>query len=177
MELLICFSVPNICLKFENNCLCFHFICMFWCEIMKMKVNISFFYNYCLKMQINFLQLKHILTISSKYKNAYQMSRQVNSKVTAKAILVRGFTLTASHLVSFLNFAQLACTAKFNIEPKCAAVKVTPLTEVIKPFKLLWRTHWLQWIMIGWSYRKLVLQEDWFWLPILSTFNLMFPAF
>ena len=80
-------------------------------------------------MQINFLQLKHIFTISSKYRNAYQMNRQVNSKVTAKAILVRGFTLTASHLVSFLNFAQLACTAKFKIEPKCAAVKVTPLTE------------------------------------------------
>ena len=79
--------------------------------------------------------------------------------------------MSSTHLGYFLNSAQLACTAKFKMEPKCAAVKLTPLTEVIKPFKLLWRTHWLQWIMIGWSYRKLVLQEDWFWLTILSAFN------
>ena len=46
-----------------------------------------------------------------------------------KATSVRGVTLTAALLGSFLNFAQLACTAKFNIEPKCAAVKATPQTE------------------------------------------------
>ena len=39
--------------------------------------------------------------------------------------------MTAVHLGSFFNFPQLACTAKFKIEPKCAAVKVTPLTEVV----------------------------------------------
>ena len=38
--------------------------------------------------------------------------------------------MTAAHLGSFLNFDQLSRTAKFKIEPKCAAVKVTPLTEV-----------------------------------------------
>ena len=38
-------------------------------------------------------------------------------------------TLTAAPLGSFINFAQLAGTAKFKIEPKCSAVKVTPLTE------------------------------------------------
>ena len=43
---------------------------------------------------------------------------------------VRGITLTSARLGSFVNFAQLACMAKFKIEPKCAAVKVTPLTEV-----------------------------------------------
>ena len=48
----------------------------------------------------------------------------------SKATSVRGITLTAAHLGSFVNFAQLACMAKFKIEPKCAAVKVTPLTEV-----------------------------------------------
>ena len=47
-----------------------------------------------------------------------------------KATSVRGVTLTAAHLGSFLNFAQLGCIAKFKIEPKCAAVKVMPLTEV-----------------------------------------------
>ena len=31
---------------------------------------------------------------------------------------------------SFANFAQLTRMAKFNKGPKCAAVKVTPLTEV-----------------------------------------------
>ena len=31
---------------------------------------------------------------------------------------------------SLLNFAQLACMVIFKIETKCAAVKVTPLTEV-----------------------------------------------
>ena len=39
--------------------------------------------------------------------------------------------MTAAHLGSFLNFDQLSCTAKFKIEPKCAVVKVTPLTEVV----------------------------------------------
>jgi hypothetical protein len=38
--------------------------------------------------------------------------------------------LTDAHLGSILNFDQLSCTAKFKIEPKCAADKVTPLTEV-----------------------------------------------
>ena len=38
--------------------------------------------------------------------------------------------MTTANLGSFLNFAQLACMAKFKIEPKCAAVKVTPLSEV-----------------------------------------------
>jgi hypothetical protein len=47
-----------------------------------------------------------------------------------KATSVKGITLTASHLGSFLNFTQLARTAKFEIEWKCATVKVTPLTEV-----------------------------------------------
>ena len=37
---------------------------------------------------------------------------------------------------SFLNFAQLACTAKFKIGPKCAAVKVNPLTEVALAVRL-----------------------------------------
>ena len=46
--------------------------------------------------------------------------------------------MTAVHLGSFLNFAQLACTAKFKIEPKCAAVKVTPLTEVASEVILNW---------------------------------------
>ena len=44
-----------------------------------------------------------------------------------KATSVRGVTLTAAHLGSFLNVARMA---KFKIELKCAAVKVTPLTEV-----------------------------------------------
>ena len=47
-----------------------------------------------------------------------------------KATSLRGVTLTDAHLSSFLNFAQLAGTAKFKIEPKGAGVKVTPLTEV-----------------------------------------------
>ena len=47
-----------------------------------------------------------------------------------KATSVRDVTLTAAHLGSFLNFAQLARMAKFKIELKCAAVKVKPLTEV-----------------------------------------------
>ena len=47
-----------------------------------------------------------------------------------KATSVRGVTLTAAHLGSFLNFAQLACMAKFKIELKCAAVKVAPPIEV-----------------------------------------------
>ena len=51
-----------------------------------------------------------------------------------KATLVRGVTLTAAQLGSILNFAQVACMAKFKIEPKCEAVKVTPLTEVSNDF-------------------------------------------
>ena len=39
--------------------------------------------------------------------------------------------MTAAHLGSFLNFDQLSRTEKFKIEPKCTAVKVTPLTEVV----------------------------------------------
>ena len=57
-----------------------------------------------------------------------------------KSTSVRGVTLTASHLVSFLNFAQLPYTAKLKIETKCAAVKVTPLTEVALVVRLI-RTH------------------------------------
>ena len=38
--------------------------------------------------------------------------------------------MTAAHLGTILNFAQVARKAKFKIESKCAAVKVTPLTEV-----------------------------------------------
>ena len=48
-----------------------------------------------------------------------------------KATSIRGVTLTAAHLDSCLNFSQLTCMAKFKIEPKCAAVKVTSPTEVI----------------------------------------------
>ena len=47
-----------------------------------------------------------------------------------KATSVRGVTLTAAHLGSFLNFAQLAHMAKFKIEPRYAAVTVMPVTEV-----------------------------------------------
>ena len=46
------------------------------------------------------------------------------------AIWLRGVTLTAANLGFFLNFAQLARTAKFKIEPKWDGVKETPLTEV-----------------------------------------------
>ena len=47
---------------------------------------------------------------------------------------VRGITLTAAH------FAQLACMEKIKTEPKCAAVKVTPLTEVaIDPTLILFK--------------------------------------
>ena len=53
---------------------------------------------------------------------------------------VRGITLTAAHFGSFLNFAQLACMEKIKTEPKCAAVKVTPLTEVaIDPTLILFK--------------------------------------
>ena len=39
--------------------------------------------------------------------------------------------MTAAHLGSFLNFDQLCILhSKFKVESKCAAVKVTPLTEV-----------------------------------------------
>ena len=44
--------------------------------------------------------------------------------------------MTAAHLGSFLNFAQLACTAKFKIGPKCAVVEVNPLTEVALAVRL-----------------------------------------
>ena len=50
--------------------------------------------------------------------------------IVAKATSVRGITLTAAHLGSILNFAMQPSWAKFKKEPKCAAVKVTPLTEV-----------------------------------------------
>ena len=53
---------------------------------------------------------------------------------------VSGVTLTAVHFGSFLNFAQLPYTAKLKIETKCAAVKVTPLTEVALVVRLI-RTH------------------------------------
>ena len=39
-------------------------------------------------------------------------------------------TLTEAHLGSFMNFSQLSRTAKFKIEPKCPAVKVTFLSKV-----------------------------------------------
>ena len=48
----------------------------------------------------------------------------------AKVTLLREVTLTAVQLSSILNFTQLTCTEKFKIEPKCAAVKVTSLSEV-----------------------------------------------
>ena len=48
----------------------------------------------------------------------------------SKATSLREVTLTAAHLGSFLNFAQLAHTATFKIEPKCTAVKETSLSEV-----------------------------------------------
>ena len=47
-----------------------------------------------------------------------------------KAFVFKGSPLTTADLGSFLNFAQLACKAKFKIEPKCAAVKLTLLTEI-----------------------------------------------
>ena len=47
-----------------------------------------------------------------------------------KAKLLREVTLTAADLGSFLNFTQLGRMTKFKIEPKCAAVKVTSLSEV-----------------------------------------------
>ena len=45
-------------------------------------------------------------------------------------VLKQLVTFTVSHFASFLNFAQLAHMAKFKIEPRYAAVTVTPLTEV-----------------------------------------------
>ena len=57
--------------------------------------------------------------------------------IPTKATSVRGITLTAMHLGSFLNFAQLACTANLQIEPKCAAVKVMPLNVVVLEGKIL----------------------------------------
>ena len=54
-----------------------------------------------------------------------------NLQSYSKATSLREVNLTAAHLGSFLNFAQLARMAKFKIEPKCAAVKVTSLTEFI----------------------------------------------
>ena len=42
--------------------------------------------------------------------------------------------MTAAQLGSILNFAQVACKAKFKIEPKCAAVKVLPQIEVSNDF-------------------------------------------
>ena len=53
-----------------------------------------------------------------------------NLQSYSKATSLREVTLTAAHLGSFLNFAQLARTATFKIEPKCTAVKVTSLSEV-----------------------------------------------
>ena len=46
------------------------------------------------------------------------------------ATSVRGVTLNAAHLDSLLNFALLACMAKFKTETKCTVVKVPSLTEV-----------------------------------------------
>ena len=54
-----------------------------------------------------------------------------------KATSVRGVTLTAAHLGSFLNFAQLARMAKFKIELKCAVVKVTPLSQSLTEVALV----------------------------------------
>ena len=48
----------------------------------------------------------------------------------AKASSVRDVTLTAAHLDSFLNFAQLAYMEKFKTEPKYPAVIESPRNEV-----------------------------------------------
>ena len=48
-----------------------------------------------------------------------------------KATSVRSVTLTAAALGSFLNFAQQAHMPEFKVKPKCAAVKVTPLTILL----------------------------------------------
>ena len=50
--------------------------------------------------------------------------------VSTKVKLLREVTLMAQHFFLILNFTQLACTKKFKIEPKCATVKVTSLSEV-----------------------------------------------
>ena len=65
-----------------------------------------------------------------------------------KAKLLREVTLTEAHLGSFLNFSQLACKAKFKIEPKCPAVKVTFLSKVALLhllndflYEIEWKSH------------------------------------
>ena len=50
-----------------------------------------------------------------------------NYCVTSMILLTK---TTLTNLGSILNFAMQASWAKFKKEPKCAAVKVTPLTEV-----------------------------------------------
>ena len=62
----------------------------------------------------------------------------MNKSLLAKATSAKGIDLNAAYLGSFLNFAQLACSAKFKIEPKCAEVKETLLTEVASEIILNW---------------------------------------
>ena len=74
------------------------------------------------------MSLHHYLdskTVFSSIIQAIQLCSvdHVNSK------LLREVTLNAVHLGSFFSFAQLAHTAKFKIEPKRAAVKVTSLSK------------------------------------------------
>ena len=49
----------------------------------------------------------------------------------SKATSVRGVPYTAAHLGSILNFAIQPRLPRFIKEPKYAAFKVTPLTEVV----------------------------------------------
>ena len=58
----------------------------------------------------------------------------------AIATSVRGVPYTAAHLGSILNFAMQASCARFKKEPKYAAVKVTPLTEVVLDLRLFGMT-------------------------------------
>ena len=52
------------------------------------------------------------------------------TKFFTKGNSVRGVTFTTAYLGSILDFAKQASWVKFKKEHKCAAVKVTPLTEV-----------------------------------------------
>lgn len=64
------------------------------------------------------------------FPNSFSVNVYFGHIWVSKVKLLIEVTLTAAHFGFYLNFTQLACTVKFKVRPKCAAVQVTFLSHV-----------------------------------------------